>query len=47
MEIAVDLMVIPRSCSSERVSIARVSPALAEAMIPALESRESVRVDFP
>jgi len=41
------LIVIPRSCSSARVSIARVSPALAPAMIPAFERSESVRVDFP
>lgn len=30
-----------------RVSVNRISPALEEAMIPALETRESVRVDFP
>lgn len=40
-------MVIQRSCSSFRVSVNRVSPALAPAMIPALDTRESVRVDFP
>lgn len=43
----VDLMVMQRSCSSLRVSVKRVSPALAPAIIPALETRESVRVDFP
>ena len=42
-----DLMVMPRSCSSARVSVALASPALAVEMIPALASRESVRVDFP
>lgn len=29
------------------VSVNRISPALAPAMIPALETSESVRVDFP
>ena len=43
----VDLMVMQRSCSSFRVSVKRVSPARAEAMIPALHTRESVRVDLP
>lgn len=43
----VDLIVIQRSCSSLRVSVNRVSPALAPAIMPALETRESVRVDFP
>ena len=38
-EIAVDLIVIQRSCSSLRVSVKRVSPALAPAMIPALLNR--------
>lgn len=47
MEMAVDLMVIPRSFSSSRVSVNRMSPALADAMIPAFETRESVKVDFP
>jgi len=47
IEMAVDLMVMPRSCSSARVSIARWSPALAEAMMPALDRSESVRVDLP
>ncbi len=47
MEMAVDLMVIPRSFSSSRVSVKRTSPAFALAMIPAFETRESVRVDFP
>lgn len=47
MEIAVDLMVIPRSCSSARVSVARASPARELAMIPALDNRESVKVDLP
>jgi hypothetical protein len=31
----VDLMVMQRSCSSFRVSVMRVSPALADAMMPA------------
>ena len=44
---AVDLMVIHRSCSSLRVSVKRCSPALAAEMIPARWTRESVRVDFP
>ena len=35
-EMAVDLMVMHRSCSSFRVSVNRVSPALLPAMIPAL-----------
>lgn len=43
----VDLMVMQRSCSSLRVSVKRVSPARDEAMIPALDTSESVRVDFP
>lgn len=47
IEMAVDLMVIPRSFSSSLVSVKRMSPAFAEAMIPAFETRESVRVDFP
>lgn len=34
----VDLMVMQRSCSSLRVSVKRVSPALAPAMIPALDT---------
>lgn len=42
-----DLMVIPRSCSSARVSVARASPALPDEMIPALARRESVKVDLP
>lgn len=46
-EMAVDLIVTPRSCSSGRVSVNRASPALAAEMIPALWTRESVRVDFP
>ena len=43
----VDLMVMHLSCSSFLVSVARVSPALEAAMIPALATRESVRVDLP
>lgn len=43
----VDLMVMHRSCSSFLVSVKRVSPARAEAMIPALHTRESVKVDLP
>ena len=46
-EMAVDLMVIHRSCSSFRVSVNRCSPAFAAEMIPARWTRESVRVDFP
>mmetsp|Transcript_6539 Transcript_6539/g.8838 ORF Transcript_6539/g.8838 Transcript_6539/m.8838 type:complete len:305 (+) Transcript_6539:2125-3039(+) len=47
IEIPVDLMVMHRSCSSARVSVNRVSPALADAMMPALDTRESVSVDLP
>lgn len=36
-----------RSCSSFRVSVKRVSPALAPAIIPAFDTNESVNVDFP
>lgn len=36
-----------RSCSSLRVSVKRVSPARDDAMIPALDTSESVSVDFP
>jgi hypothetical protein len=43
----VDLIVMQRSCSSLRVSVKRVSPARAEAMMPALHTRESVSVDLP
>jgi hypothetical protein len=46
-EIAVDLIVTPRSCSSGRVSVKRASPALEAEMIPARWTSESVRVDFP
>jgi hypothetical protein len=47
MEIPVDLMVIPRSCSSARVSVKRASPALFEAIMPAFCTKESVNVDLP
>lgn len=47
MSTHVDLMVMQRSCSSLRVSVKRVSPALAPAMIPAFDTNESVNVDFP
>lgn len=43
----VDLIVMQRSCSSFRVSVNLVSPAFAPAMIPALLTRESVKVDLP
>ena len=43
----VDLMVMQRSCSSFLVSVKRVSPAFAPAIIPALLTKESVKVDFP
>merc|ERR1719237_1541738 len=46
MEMAVDLMVMQRSCSSFLVSVALVSPAFEAAMIPALETRESVMVEL-
>ena len=42
-----DLIVMPRSFSSSRVSVKRISPAFAEAIMPAFETSESVRVDFP
>ena len=41
------LMVMPRSCSSARVSVRRWSPACSMAMMPAAATRESVRVDLP
>ena len=44
---AVDFIVMHRSCSSLRVSVKRCSPALAAEMMPARWTRESVRVDFP
>ena len=44
---AVDLIVMPRSFSSGLVSVNRTSPAFAEAIIPAFETSESVKVDFP
>lgn len=47
MNTYVDLMVMHLSCSSFLVSVNLVSPARAEAMIPALHTRESVRVDLP
>ena len=47
MEMAVDLIVIPRSFSSSRVTVNRISPAFAPAIIPALDTKESVRVDLP
>lgn len=43
----VDLIVMQRSCSSLRVSVKRVSPAFALAIIPAFDTRESVSVDLP
>lgn len=43
----VDLIVMQRSCSSLRVSVKRVSPAFAPAIIPAFDTRESVSVDLP
>ncbi len=46
-EIPVDLMVMPRSASSARVSVKRWSPAEAMEMIPAAATSESVRVDLP
>mmetsp|Transcript_93931 Transcript_93931/g.303401 ORF Transcript_93931/g.303401 Transcript_93931/m.303401 type:complete len:203 (+) Transcript_93931:2076-2684(+) len=41
------LIVTPRSCSSARVSVKRASPACFAEMMPALQMRESVRVDLP
>jgi len=46
-EIPVDLIVIPRSCSSFLVSVALASPAADSAIIPALATRESVKVLLP
>ena len=43
----VDLMVIHLSCSSFLVSVNLVSPARLPAMIPALLTSESVKVDLP
>ena len=43
----VDLIVMQRSCSSFLVSVNLVSPAFADAIIPALLTKESVKVDFP
>jgi len=40
-------MVIHLSCSSFLVSVNLVSPARALAIIPALHTKESVRVDLP
>ena len=40
-------MVIHLSCSSFLVSVARVSPAFALAIIPAFDNKESVKVDLP
>jgi hypothetical protein len=47
IDMAEDLMVMPRSFSSGLESVNLTSPALALAMIPALETSESVSVDFP
>ena len=47
IEMAVLLIVIPRSISSWRVSVKRMSPAFELAMIPALDTSESVSVDLP
>ena len=40
-------MVTPRSCSSARVSVKRASPAAFAEIIPALQIKESVKVDLP
>lgn len=45
--IAVDLIVIPRSCSSLLVSIIFAFPARSADIMPALAIMESVSVDFP
>ena len=47
MDTPVDLIVIPRSYSSFRVSVALAFPAASAEIIPALAIRESVRVLFP
>ena len=41
------LIVIPRSCSSFRVSVRRMSPAFSVAIMPAAATRESVSVLLP
>ena len=43
---AIDLMLMQRSCSSFRVLVKQVSPDRAEAMTPALHIRKSIRVDL-
>ena len=44
---ALDFMVIPRSCSSSRLSMYRILPARRDDMIPLLEMRESANVVLP
>ena len=43
----VDLIVMHLSCSSLRVSVNLASPALEPAIMPALQTSESVSVDLP
>ena len=45
-DMAIDLMLMQRSCSSFRVLVKQVSPDRAEAMTPALHIRKSIRVDL-
>lgn len=47
IEIAVDLIVMPRSFSSGLVSVSIASPAFDDAIMPAFETRQSVSVVFP
>lgn len=47
IEIAVDLIVIPRSFSSFLEWVDGTRPAVSEEMNPAFATSESVKVDFP
>jgi len=47
MDTPVDLMVMPRSASSARLSVKRAEPAAAAEMMPAFCTKESVSVDLP
>lgn len=47
IDMAVDLMVMPLSFSSSRVSVTRETPTFDADMKPAFKTSESVSVDFP
>ena len=47
MDTPVDLMVMPRSASSARLSVKRAVPAACALMMPAFCTSESVSVDLP